>query len=205
MPTSPQLWADTPFPLIPTPLGGGCDLSKEHGSKVLAQQMTHLHNCILRILNAIYNQAPLVSTPKDIKAMLLLVRLWHDELEHHHMTEEECFFPLIADLTGEKDIMEGNVDQHHMFEPGLERLGRYATETSVENYSWVELRNIIDDFGDILQQHLSEEIDTLLGLEKYDSKALLKAWDDTHKYVLRTCDSVSLFSWKRSIPSIIMC
>lgn len=92
-----SLWATSPFPLIPTPFGSQ-DLSagKSHGSQFIAQQMTHLHNCILRILNAIYNQAPYVTSPADIKDFLALVGHWHDELEHHHMVEEECFFPKIC-------------------------------------------------------------------------------------------------------------
>lgn len=46
---NPTSWADGPFHLIPTPFGGR-DVSKEHGSHYLAQQMSILHNCILRVL-----------------------------------------------------------------------------------------------------------------------------------------------------------
>lgn len=156
----------------------------------MAQEMTHLHNCILRVLNAIYNQAPYVSSPKDIKDFLHLVKLWHDELEHHHTTEEECFFPAIEKVTGEKGVMEGNIEQHHQFEPGLEALKKYALETKIEDYTADDLRAVIDSFGTILQTHLNEEIETLLSLDKYDSDKLKACWDATHQYVLKTCDTV---------------
>jgi hemerythrin-like domain-containing protein len=188
--SNPSTWADGPFPLIPTPFGAR-DVSKEHGSKFLAQQMAHIHNCILRVLNAVYNQAPYVKTEKGIVAFLQLVRLWHNELEHHHQTEEICLFPRIEQLTGEKNVMEGNVEQHHQFEPGLKALHKYATETSVKDYNAEDLRKILKGFGDILQTHLNDEINTLLSLEKYDSNKLKKAWNETHKYVLKTCDEVS--------------
>ncbi|KAF2430680.1 hypothetical protein EJ08DRAFT_216005 [Tothia fuscella] len=181
-------WADTPFPLIPTPCGSR-SLAKEHGSRMMAHEMTQLHNCILHVLNCVYNQAPHVTSPKDIKDLLHLVKLWHDELEHHHQTEEQCFFPAIERLSGEKGVMEGNIDQHHRFEPGLEALKKYALETRIEEYNAGDLRAIIDNFGDILQTHLNDEIDTLLDLKHYDSGELKACWAETHNYVLKTCDS----------------
>lgn len=173
MTSSPhKLWADSPIALIPTPLGNE-DLAagKAHGSRYLAQQMTHLHNMLLRVLNSIYNQAPYVSTPSDIKDFLSLVNHWRDELDHHHLTEEKCFFPAVEAATGLKGIMEANVEQHHLFEPGLEALGKYATETSVEDYDGKKLQAIIDEFGVILSKHLNEEIETLISLKEYDDKA----------------------------------
>jgi hemerythrin-like domain-containing protein len=49
-----------------------------------------------------YNQAPYVRSPEDIHDFLAFVKHWHDELEHHHMTEEECFFPKSKRPRGEK-------------------------------------------------------------------------------------------------------
>ena len=180
-------WADSPFPLIATPFGPH-DVSKEHSSCVIAQNMAHIHNCLLRCLNAIYVQAPNVSSPQDIKDLLQLVSLWHDEIEHHHSTEEEIFFPDVEKLTGQKGIMEGNVEQHHLFEPGMAALKKYATQTTVEEYDATKLQAVIDSFGDILQQHLNDEIQTLLSLKIYDSKKLQACWDRTHEHVLKTCN-----------------
>ncbi|KAE9971842.1 hypothetical protein EG328_004520 [Venturia inaequalis] len=185
---NPTSWADGPFPLIPTPFGGR-DVSKEHGSHYLAQQMSLLHNCILRVLNAIYNQAPHVKSKKDIKAFLRLIRLWHDELEHHHRIEEQFFFPKIEEITGVVNFMSQSIDQHQSFSPGVAALLNYSIMTSVTTYHATDLQRIIDSFGETLQSHLHDEIDALLSLEKYRSIAVRKAWEQTHRYVLKTCDN----------------
>jgi hemerythrin-like domain-containing protein len=187
-----SVWADTPFKLIKSPFGSK-DLrpSKAHGSQYIAQQMVHLHNCILRLLNSIYNQAVYVKSEEDIRDFLAYIKHWHDELHHHHSVEEDFFFPRIETLTGVPGVMEGNVEQHNAFEPGLKALGDYATSTSIEDYNGKKVQSIIDDFGHILSTHLADEIPTLLALEKYDDKAIRKLWSDTFAYVLKTCDFVS--------------
>jgi hemerythrin-like domain-containing protein len=188
-----QPWADTPFKLIPTPFGSK-DLTagKAHGSQYIAQQMTHLHNCIIRLLNSIYNQALHVQSPEDIRDFLAYVKHWHDELDHHHLVEEEFMFPKLDALTGDTIAMETNIEQHHAFEPGLKALGEYATSTTAEEYDGEKLRAIIDDFGEILTTHLADEIPTLLALGKCDDKALRKMWADTFYYVIKTADFVSI-------------
>lgn len=97
----------------------------------------------------------------------------------------------VEEATGRKGIMVGNIEQHHMFEPGLEALGKYAMTTTVQEYDGKKLQEVIDSFAPILTTHLAEEIGTLLSLEKYDDKALRETWADTQKYVLKTCNSVS--------------
>lgn len=187
-----QVWADSPFELISTPFGSK-DLSagKAHGAQYIAQQMVHLHNCILRLLNSIYNQALHVRSPDDIRDFLAYVNHWHDELLHHHMVEEEFFFPALEALNGQKGSMEGNVAQHDAFEPGLEALGKYAASTGVEEYDGHKLRAIIDSFGEILSKHLADEIPTLLKLEACDDKEVRKVWAETTKFVQKTADFVS--------------
>jgi hemerythrin-like domain-containing protein len=191
------VWADSPFKLIPTP-SGSKDLrpGKAHGAEYVARQMVHLHNCIIRLLNSIYNQALHVKSKEDIRDFLAYIKHWHDELEHHHSVEEDHFFPRIEALAGVPGIMEGNVEQHNAFEPGLKALGEYATSTSVEEYDGKKVQSIIDDFGHILSTHLADEIPTLLDLERYDDKAVRSLWAETHQYVLKTCDFVRI--WKRS-------
>ena len=186
-----QPWADAPFQLISTPFGDK-DLSagKAHGSQYIAQQMVHLHNCILRLLNSIYNQALHVKSPEDVRDFLAYVKHWHDELQHHHTVEEEFFFPALEALGGQKGSMEGNVAQHDAFEPGLDALGKYAVSTSVDEYDGQKLRSIIDSFGEILTTHLADEIPTLLSLEKCDDSAIRKIWADTSKHVQKTADFV---------------
>ncbi|TID15514.1 hypothetical protein E2P81_ATG07678 [Venturia nashicola] len=185
---NPTSWADGPFPLIPIPFGGR-DVSKEHGSHYLAQQMSLLHNCILRVLNALYNQAPHVKSRKDIKAFLQLIKLWHDEFEQHERVEDQFFFPKIEEITGDMDFMSESIDQHQSFAEGVTALFEYSIMTSVTSYRATDLQTIINSFGESLGRHLHDEIDALLSLEKYNSKALRKAWEETHQFVLKSCDN----------------
>jgi hemerythrin-like domain-containing protein len=153
--------------------------------------MTHLHNIILRVLNSIYQQAPHVKETKDIKDFLQYIKAWHDILEQHHETEEKVFFPELEKLTGIPGCMDGNIEQHHAFEPGLVKIGKYATETLPETYDGAEARSIIDSFGSILQQHLNEEIETLKELKQYNSAELKKIWHKSGDYAKKCGEIVS--------------
>jgi hemerythrin-like domain-containing protein len=193
----PSNWADIPFPLIPTPCPGK-SADNEHGSTHIAQEMTHLHNVILRVLNSIYQQAPHIKDVRDIKDFLQFVKAWHDQLLHHHDVEEAVFFPDIEKLTGQPGLMEGNVAQHDTFEEGLKEIGLYATETIPEEYSSEKLLSIIDSFGHVLQEHLNDEIETLKQLKDYDSNALKQIWKKSGDYAKSSGESVSHVSSIRS-------
>ena len=54
------------------------------------------------------------------------------------------------------------------------------------------LRGILDDFSHILQQHLAEEIETLLELSYCDERQLKKAFGDFEASIIAGADSVSL-------------
>lgn len=179
----PNNWADTPFPLIPTPLGK-TPLSEAHGSLYMAQGMAHLHNMILRGLNSIHQQAPYVSSPTDIADFLTFTNHWVTQLSHHHHVEETKFFPDLEALTGES--MQPNVEQHRAFEKGLEELGSWAKSTTPSSYSSTTLRSIISSFGPTLRTHLADEIPTLLALSPYDSTALKKIWNAAGNHAKRT-------------------
>jgi hypothetical protein len=109
------------------------------------------------------------------------------------MTEEESLFPKIEEVTGVKDIMAESIEQHRLLESGLIALLNYSIMTCVEEYRAPNLQKIIDGFGDTLQSHLHDEIDALLSLEKYDSNALRRAWEETHQYVSKTCNYVTTY------------
>jgi hemerythrin-like domain-containing protein len=168
-------WADTPFTLIPTP-GGDEDLAKLDDEVWIAREMANAHNGMLRALNSIYQQCIYVKEPKDIKDLLLYADFWCGWIHEHHEGEEKFFFPQAEEITGVKGLMDVNVGQHHAFMGGLEKFRRFAKETKVERYDGKEMRRVIEGFGGDLTKHLTEEIDTLLGLKKYDTVALRKAF-----------------------------
>lgn len=173
--TTTAPWADTPFELIRVP-GNGTDIEKGPEAIYIAAEMASAHNGMLRGLNSIYQQCIHVMLPADVADLLKYTEFWCGWLEEHHAAEETFFFPAVEKAAGVKGLMEGNVEQHHTFLPGLERLERYAKETTVEDYEGKEMRGIIDGFGAAMTTHLREEIETLLGLEKFDGVVMKKLW-----------------------------
>lgn len=69
------------------------------------------HNVIIRGLNSIYRQAPHLK-PEDYADFIAYAKCWSDVLDAHHTAEETSLFPQIEARTGEKGIMEANVEQH---------------------------------------------------------------------------------------------
>jgi hemerythrin-like domain-containing protein len=142
----------------------------------VATEMTLAHNLLLRNLNAIYLQATGVKEPADIADFITMCQIWWETVHHHHSTEEELFFPVIEEYTGEKGLMEVNVNQHAAFEAGVERFKVYVFKVTPETYDGKIVKEIIKDFGPVLHKHLTEEIDSLLALDKFGGDKLEKTY-----------------------------
>lgn len=146
--------------------------------------MALVHNCLIRALNCIYLQAPNVKNPTDIADMVTFMKAWSTFLHMHHETEEVVCFPEIEKSIGIPGFMEKNVEQHEAFGPGLGEYDAYvqACQENKETFDGEKVRKIIDGFGGILTQHLTEEIATLLSLEEHNHKI---DWVDFNKKVLK--------------------
>ncbi|KAI1825252.1 hypothetical protein F4861DRAFT_202587 [Xylaria intraflava] len=82
-------WADQPWPLIDMPLIH----HTSHPALNIANQMAHIHNAMIRGLNAIYLQAPHVRQTQDITDLLFLTQSWSAWLLDHHDLKEGTMFP----------------------------------------------------------------------------------------------------------------
>jgi hypothetical protein len=133
--------------------------------------MALVHNMMVRGLNAIYLQAPYVKAAES-KAFCHYALHWCNLLHCHHSGEETDFFPELEQLTGEKGLMDRNIEQHHAFESGLTTFDDYvkAVIAGKETFDGQKMVKIIDSFGSVLVQHLSDEIPTIVGLRKYADK-----------------------------------
>jgi hypothetical protein len=100
---------------------------------------------------------------------------------------------MIEKYIGIPGFMETNVEQHRAFGPGVGEYDDYvkACQEGKETFDGERVRRIIDGFGAILTQHLTEEVDTMLGLEEYNEKidwvtfnkvTLKKAVDEGDKF-----------------------
>jgi hypothetical protein len=143
--------------------------------------MRHIHNAIIRALNSIYLQGPHVHEPKDVQDFLFFCDAWSIVVDHHHEVEEEVFFPALGRLTGDPDIMDKNVEQHHGFIEGLHTFQKYVREIQPEKYHWPVLRSIIDSFAEDFHTHLKDEIPTLMALDSYDDAQWKKVWAEAEK------------------------
>ncbi|CAM1509534.1 Fc.00g032730.m01.CDS01 [Cosmosporella sp. VM-42] len=164
------VYASEPFTLIATPA------SKETDPDLfsrLASEMALVHNMIIRGLNSIYLQAPHV-LPTDVLPFLRYSRCWYDLLNVHHSGEEASFFPYIETTTGQKGLMETNVEQHHAFSVGVEDFKSYIDDclANRQQFDGQKLVKIIDGFGETLTTHLGDEIPTLVNLREFGMKKM---------------------------------
>lgn len=127
-----------------------------------------VHNIIIRGLNSIYLQAPTISNA-DEKAFLQYISVWQRFLHLHHSHEEDHLFDAIEQIVGEKNLMDDNVHQHHVFEAGVTEFKAFVDEclAGKRQYDAVEVIRIIDGFGSALVQHLQDEIPTLIALRRF--------------------------------------
>jgi hypothetical protein len=111
----------------------------------------------------------------------------------HHEGEETVFFPRVETATGVKGIMEVNIEQHHAFHVPLEIWKQYAEacKNGSEKFDAAKFRSLIDAFAPILTTHLTDEIPTLLALDKYENKKdIVKAWGAFDVWVRKRADLV---------------
>ena len=150
---------------------------------------------VIRSLNSIYLQAPHITTT-DEKDFCRYMLTWYTFLHIHHTREETVFFPAVEEMAGEKGIMEVNVQQHRAFGDGLGRFKVYLEGILVgrEKYDGIKVVEIIDSFGAILVQHLTEEISTLVGLRRFGNNRMGSVMKIAEKEADRTMVCPTLHS-----------
>jgi Hemerythrin HHE cation binding domain len=120
----------------------------------IAGELANAHNGLIRSLNSMYLQAPYVTEDADIQDLLPFAIFWESWIEKHHLGEEKLFFPDVARITGQKDIMDTNIEQHHAFLSGMQGFLAYVKKckkgNSAEKYDRVKFVQLIDSFGPLL-------------------------------------------------------
>lgn len=174
------------------------------GAKNLACEMTIVHNAIIRGINAVYNQARNVSakgTAKDKLDFANFAYKWAMILQEHHDVEEEKVFPRINEVTGVPGLMDANVDEHKAFHDGFEVYIEYLDKVRAEKeeFDGERLVSIIDSFAPVLRDHLENEIDSLLALDKYSDKC------DWGKWFKQIVDEIVTTAMKRSEYRVSCC
>lgn len=134
---------------------------------------------IIRGLNSIVLQAKNIKEEKDITDFLTYMYSWSLLVHMHHDNEESTAFPMLEKDIGIEGYMDKNVDQHKLFGPGLTAFDEFvaAVKGGKENYDGKKVCEIIDSFGGVFTQHLTEEIGTLEELEKFGDKINWPVWN----------------------------
>ncbi|KAJ5967098.1 hypothetical protein N7501_003346 [Penicillium viridicatum] len=169
-----QLWANAPFALITdTGIDSRPDFPRDHYAYELARMMAHIHNTLLRALNASYNQCLSISpdTP-ETQDFLIFNQCLYSMVKSHHDMEEESLFPAIGKVSGNPDVMAVNVQEHKRFETELQNFQAYIHDTDPKAYSGTQMKSLLESLGPLLREHLHHEIATLLDLHTVDSEAL---------------------------------
>ncbi|KAG4441208.1 hypothetical protein IFR05_003326 [Cadophora sp. M221] len=167
-------FATGPFKLIETPAHAQNETKPYDQYIEAASVMALAHNVIIRGLNSIYLQAPHLK-PSDHSSFISYCKCWAELLDEHHDMEEAVLFPEIEAKTGELGIMDGNVEQHHAFLPGLTAFKNYlaTTSTSPDTFSGTHLNRVISSFAPALTTHLADEIPSLLSLSQFGAAIAL--------------------------------
>jgi hemerythrin-like domain-containing protein len=138
--------------------------------------MAFAHNSMLRGLNSLYLQADL-SNSQDIEDFLFFLRSWAGWVSHHHALEEEQMFPQFEEAMKQPNFLQGNIEEHHTFQPALEKLLAYG-ETRPEEYQASIVRSLIEEMAPSFREHLAHEITSLLSMASYDGAPLLKVYKE---------------------------
>jgi hemerythrin-like domain-containing protein len=94
-------------------------------------------------------------------------------MHHHHVSEELYYFPEIQKHTGNPTLMKENIEQHRKMDEAFDKLRKYAETVQRDEYDGITLRDLIDEFAPDYQQHMHDEISTILDLhDKIDSISL---------------------------------
>jgi|SRR6186713_2615099 len=147
--------------------------------------MALVHNCIIRAMNSIYIQAPLIPS-SEYKSFISYSLSVFQGLGAHHGGEEEIFFPELEKWTGEKGIMDTNIAQHEAFHTSLLAWGKWLENVAKTpaNFDGHECTTLMDQFIAPLSTHLADEIPSLVSLSRYCAvlddklKGMMKAEGD---------------------------
>ncbi|KAI0479821.1 hypothetical protein F4859DRAFT_477482 [Xylaria cf. heliscus] len=189
-PSAMKPWANQPWPLIETP---SWTQQITHPALHIANEIAHIHNAMLRGLNAIYLQAPHVQQAKDIADLSFLVQSWSTWLLDHHSLKESTMLPGFEAVLGvpagtltlpcshgpstaafhpDRDMTtterrngEGNEEPISFL---LHRVYEYASAThkDPQEYDATTLCSLLAALADILVPHLIGQVGLLISMRE---------------------------------------
>lgn len=162
----------------------------------VANEMALAHNMFIRGLNTIVLQAKGVIQKQDILDFLTFCLCWIETIHHHHHLEENKLFPDIERVTGQKGIMDGDIQGHAAFHGGLRNFKEYIEgmlKKDGEGYDGGKVKELVESFAEPIMKHFREEVPSLLALKKWDldGSKVKQCFRDLEKVAMKESDKVS--------------
>ncbi|KAK2464023.1 hypothetical protein APHAL10511_003967 [Amanita phalloides] len=175
-----------PYPLIKLPPGDWKNIYEFQSINMAAA-----HNTFIRSVNAIVKHAPNVTEGK-VQPFMIFALTAISTVHHHHNIEETFLFPFFEEKLG-KGALQVNVEQHEKFIPQLNELENYLKDVQdgKAKYDGKLVVEKIESFGDIMVEHLRDEIATLEPERmraNYTEKELKQMDSDFMKIILSELD-----------------
>ncbi|KAF2143641.1 uncharacterized protein K452DRAFT_296644 [Aplosporella prunicola CBS 121167] len=131
----------------------------------LAEHMDFFHNNFRRTWNTMYTACTSNKRPAglSIRQFLALGLDFCHHLEVHHGIEEQHIFPVLAKkMPAFRKELE-LLTQHKQIHKGLDKLETYLEQckSGDRELRMEELKEIMDGFGQVLWQHLDDEVNQL--------------------------------------------
>ena len=122
---------------------------------LFAADMSLVHNVLIRGLNSIWRNAPLVK-PNDVDAFAGYSITCIDAIHKHHQGEEKLIFPYLQT----KLDMSHNLEQHEGFHATMDAFEEYMkrVQNKEETFDAEKTRELLKAFADPLVQHLHDEV-----------------------------------------------
>ncbi|KAI1756076.1 hypothetical protein F4782DRAFT_319782 [Xylaria castorea] len=181
-------WANQPWPLIETP---SRTQQITHPALHIANEIAHIHNAMLRGLNAIYLQAPHVQQAQDISDLSFLTRSWSTWLLDHHDLKEGTMLPGFEATLGvpagtltvprsrspcassshsdrERTPRGNDEGDEELVSFLLHRVYAYASATHKDPqvYDSTTLRDLLDNLANTLVPHLMGQVGLLVSMRE---------------------------------------
>jgi len=107
-------------------------------------------------------------------------------LQYHHDLEEAQMFPLLARKMPAFQKEYEMPSQHRQIHAGLVQLKRFVEEckSGEQDFRFSEMKRIMDTFGEVLWQHLDEEVQQLgaENMRKYWTLAEMESLIPSRRY-----------------------
>jgi len=164
--------------------------------------MACAHNTFIQGVNAVVYHAHRIRE-NQVQDFMFFSFTLVGVIHHHHALEEEFLFPELEKKLG-KGALHGNIDQHTEFAPQLHDLEEYikAVQNGKQDYNGDDFVEKINSFGDVLMQHLADEIPTIETkyLQKHFTAKELQSIDDA--FIRR---AIKAIKFNTTIPLSLVC